>query len=242
MYIYLGCKCMLMYPFCVSLYVYTKTCMCDSVCAQSCLTLQHDGLYPPRLLCPWDSPGKNTGVVCHFLLQRIFLTQVLNLSHLHWQEYSLPLVPPGKPYIDIDTGTDINIDIDIDIDIKICMDGRIWNWWATVHGAAKGGTWLSDWTHRHICLFCCSVAQSFLTLCDPMDCCPPDSSVHGIIQARILEWVAISYSRGSSQPRVILNSPSDNCSIPTMSGPDTCSVYSNCVYCLLVCLVIFFFW
>ena len=35
------------------------------------------------------------------------------------------------------------------------------------------------------------------TLCDPMDCSPPGSSVHGILQARILEWVAISYSRGS---------------------------------------------
>jgi len=37
-------------------------------------------------------------------------------------------------------------------------------------------------------------------LCDPMDCSPPSSSVHWILQARILEWVAISYSRGSSQP------------------------------------------
>ena len=40
-----------------------------------------------------------------------------------------------------------------------------------------------------------------LTLCDPMDCSLPGSSVHGILQARILEWVAISLSRGSSQPR-----------------------------------------
>ena len=39
------------------------------------------------------------------------------------------------------------------------------------------------------------------TLCDPMDCSPPGSSVHGIFQARILEWVAISFSRVSSQPR-----------------------------------------
>ena len=43
--------------------------------------------------------------------------------------------------------------------------------------------------------------QSCPTLCDPMDCSPPGSSVHGILQARILEWVAISSSRGSSQPR-----------------------------------------
>ena len=45
------------------------------------------------------------------------------------------------------------------------------------------------------------VAQSCPTLCDPMDCSPPGSSVHGIFQARILEWVAISFSRGSSRPR-----------------------------------------
>ena len=45
------------------------------------------------------------------------------------------------------------------------------------------------------------VAQSCPTLCDPMDCSLPGSSVPGILQARILEWVAISFSRGSSRPR-----------------------------------------
>ena len=45
------------------------------------------------------------------------------------------------------------------------------------------------------------VAQSYLTLCDPMDCSLPDAYVHGILQARILEWVAISFSRGTSKPR-----------------------------------------
>ena len=47
----------------------------------------------------------------------------------------------------------------------------------------------------------CSVTKSCLTLCDPVDCGPPGSSVHGISQARIQEWVAISSSRGSSRPR-----------------------------------------
>ena len=46
----------------------------------------------------------------------------------------------------------------------------------------------------------CLVTQSFLTLCDPVDCSPPVSSVHEILQARILEWVAMPSSRGSSQP------------------------------------------
>ena len=45
------------------------------------------------------------------------------------------------------------------------------------------------------------VAQSCLALSDPVDCSPPDSSVHGILQARILEWVTIPFSRGSSPPR-----------------------------------------
>ena len=45
---------------------------------------------------------------------------------------------------------------------------------------------------------CVLLAQLYPTLCDPVDCSPPDSSVHGIFQTRILEWVAISSSRGSS--------------------------------------------
>ena len=58
------------------------------------------GLLPARLLCPWDSSGKNTGVGCHALRQGIFLTQGSNLHLLcllHWQGGSLPLAPPGKP-------------------------------------------------------------------------------------------------------------------------------------------------
>ena len=55
---------------------------------------------PTSLLCPWDSPGKNTGVGCHALLQGIFPTQGSNLhllGLLHWHMGSLPLAPPGKP-------------------------------------------------------------------------------------------------------------------------------------------------
>ena len=50
--------------------------------------------------------------------------------------------------------------------------------------------------HHHVYVFSCVP-----TLCDPMDCSLPGSSVHGIFQARILEWVATSYSKGSSWPR-----------------------------------------
>ena len=48
---------------------------------------------------------------------------------------------------------------------------------------------------------CAKLLQSYLTLCDPIDCNPPGSSVNVILQARILEWVAISFSTGSSQCR-----------------------------------------
>ena len=56
---------------------------------------------------------------------------------------------------------------------------------------------------RFLCglLMMCSDAQLCLTFCDPMDCSLQGSSIHGILLARILEWVAISSSRGSSQPR-----------------------------------------
>ena len=49
---------------------------------------------------------------------------------------------------------------------------------------------------------CVYYSLSHVRLCDPIDCSPPDSSFHGILQARILEWVAIPFSRGSSQPRL----------------------------------------
>ena len=59
------------------------------------------GLKPARLLCPWDSPGKNIGVGCCAHLQGIFSTQGLNphlLCLLHWQAGSLPLAPLGMPF------------------------------------------------------------------------------------------------------------------------------------------------
>ena len=59
-------------------------CCCYCLVAQSCLTLQSHGLQSTRLLCPWDFPGKNAGVGCHFLLQGIFLTQGSNPDLLHW--------------------------------------------------------------------------------------------------------------------------------------------------------------
>ena len=84
---------------------------------QSCLTLcRPHRRQPTRLPRPWDSPGKNTGVSCHFLLQ--------------------------------------------------CMKVKSES----------------------------EVTQSCPTLCDPMDCSLPGSSVHGILQVRVLEWDAIAFS------------------------------------------------
>ena len=111
--------------------------------------LQPCGLQPAKLLCPWDFPGKNTGMGCHFLLRRILSTQESNphlLCVLHWQTGYLTLSYLGSP----NTGTPT--------------------------AAAKS-------------------LQLCLTLCDPIDGSPPGSPVPGILQARTLEWVAISFSK-----------------------------------------------
>ena len=94
---------------------------------------------PTRLPCPWDSPGKNTGVGCHFLLQ--------------------------------------------------CMKVKSES----------------------------EVAQSCLTLRDPMDCSPPGSSLHGIFQARVLQWGTIAFSQS---PTVEFNSDSTEVKVqPYKSAP-----------------------
>ena len=60
----------------------------------------------------------------------------------------------------------------------------------------QGGTWLFEFATARVCVRAESL-KSCLTLCNPVDCSLPGSSVHGILQARILEQVAISFSRGS---------------------------------------------
>ena len=88
-------------------------------------------------------------------------------------------------------------------------------WCAPIHGVTDSQTWPSDgtelnwriinfsmnWTLLYNFCCCCLVTKSCLTLCDTMDYSPTGSSAHGISQTRILEWVAISFSRGSSKPR-----------------------------------------
>ena len=92
------------------------------------------------------------------------------------------------------------------------MDREAWH--AAIHGVAKSWTrltdwidWLTDWVaFKRIridstSIVCVLLAQSCLILCDSVDCSQPGSSVHGILKGRILEWVAILFSRGSSRPR-----------------------------------------
>ena len=62
-------------------------------------SLKPHGLLSARVLCPWNSPGKNTGVYSHSLLQRVFPTQGLNLGLPAFQADSLPSEPPGEPIV-----------------------------------------------------------------------------------------------------------------------------------------------
>ena len=79
--------------------VWNRPCSCVCVLAtQLCPTLQPHGLWPSRLLSPWGSPGKNTGVGCHFLLQGIFLTQGLNPGLPHCRQILYLSEPPGNSY------------------------------------------------------------------------------------------------------------------------------------------------
>ena len=104
-----------------------------------------------------------------------------------------------------------------------CQQALEWVLAAVVHrlrcSRHVGSSWTRSWTripctdgqilslhHQgspslHFYMLCVLVAQSHLTLCDPMDSSPLGFSVHGILQARILGWIAVPFSRGSSPPK-----------------------------------------
>ena len=81
-----------------------RVCVCVCVCVQLLSDVRLHGLQPAKLLCPWDSPGKNTGLGSHFLLQGIFPTQGSSprlLSLLRWQVDSLPLCHMGATVLSV---------------------------------------------------------------------------------------------------------------------------------------------
>ena len=137
-------------------------------------------LQSTRLLHPWDFPSKSSGVGCHFLLQGIFPTQGLNPSLLHRKQMLYPLSKTTEKTIALTRQTFVGKVMSLLFNML------------TRFGIA--------FLPRSSVQFS-SVAQSCPALCDPMDCSPPGSTIHGILQARVLEWGAISFSRGSSQPR-----------------------------------------
>ena len=74
-------------------------------------------------------------------------------------------------------------------------------WYSCTSPSIKPGNTRCSSVISWLCVSVCSVAQSRPALCDPMNCRLSGSSVQGIFQERILEWVAISFSSGSSRPR-----------------------------------------
>ena len=118
---------------------------------------------PTRLYCPWDSPGKNTRVGCHFLLQCMKVKSESEVA-----QSCLTLSNPMDCSL---PGSSVH---------RI-FQARVLQW---------GAIAFSDCA----LLSAAKSLQSCPTLCDPIDGSPLGSSVPGILQARILEWVAISFS------------------------------------------------
>ena len=123
------------------------------------MTLRPHGLQPTRLFCPWDFPGKDTGVGCHFLLQGIFLPQGLNPGLLHCRRILGGSVSKDFAYNAGDAGLHLWVG-------KICWR-REWltlqysclensmdrgAWWATVHAVQRVGHNCVTYTFSH-CFF-----------------------------------------------------------------------------------------
>ena len=154
-------------------------------CAQSLSRVQllrRYGLQPARLLCPWDSPSKNTGVGCHFLLQCMKVKSENEVTQL-----CLTLCDPMNCSL---PGPSIHgiSQARVPEQVAIAFSGIY-----MTHGL-KG--FFKLYSHREKVKVL--VTQLCPALCVPMDCSLPGTSVNGILQAKILECVAIPLSRGSS--------------------------------------------
>ena len=118
---------------------------------------------PTKLCHPWDSPGKNTGVACHFLLQYVKVKLLSLVRLLATPRTAAHQAPPFMGFSRQEYWSGFP------------LPSPTWKTAAAVAAAAKS-------------------LQSCPTLCDPRDGSPPGSPVPGILQARTLEWVAISFS------------------------------------------------
>ena len=153
---------------------------------------------PTRLPRPWDSPGKNTGVGCHFLLQGMKVKSESEVAQLcptlsDPMDCSLPrlLHPwdfPGKC-----TGVGCHCLLPHLIKTFTTQTGKKYlkNLRKRIHALI--------YLLKGVCVLCAK-SLSHVRLCDPMNCSLLGSSVHGILQARVREWVARPSSRGSSPP------------------------------------------
>ena len=138
-----------------------------------------------------------SGLPCLLLLQEIFLTQGSNASLLyllHWQGGSLPLMPPENPTKISATAKSLQLCPTLCDPIEGSPPWLRLPWDSPGKNTGVGCYFLLQ------CMKVKSeseVAQSCPTLSDLMDCSLPGSSVHGIFQARVLEWVAIAFSTKS---------------------------------------------
>ena len=131
---------------------------------------------PTRLPRPWDSPGKNTGVGCHFLLQCMKVKSESEVAQsCPTRSNPMDCSLPGSSAHGI-------------------FQARVLEWGAIAFSMKVYS--VPQTLMYKILVVCLLVAQSCLILCDPMDCSSPGFSVHGILQARMLEWVAIPFSKG----------------------------------------------
>ena len=151
---------------------------------------------PVSLLCPWDFPGNNTGVGYHFLLQGIFPMQGSNMGLLHCGQILYGL---SHLYVILIPGCNV---------CKLLTAAKSLQSCPTLRPHRRKRTrlprpWDSPGKNTGVgCRFLLQcvkvkrereVSRSCPTLSDPMDCSLPGSSVHGIFQARVLEWGAIAF-------------------------------------------------
>ena len=158
--------------------VCVRVCVCVCVCVWVCLC----GVMP---VCMCVCECTCMCVVCTWVCTRVCVRKTQNvIQKAGWQGISVCL----------DTGENLKW---FPVSTALVSALSVTKWFA------RETKWFRRQDRKNVHAFGCLLlcAQSCPTLCNPVDCSPPGSSVHGILQARMLEWVAISSSRGSSQCR-----------------------------------------